>query len=100
MAKDPSRKQLDFLDQLGYRGKPPETMTEASIVIDSMLESKNSKKAEAALRAYRSTRPREGKNSCLGCLLIIVLAFLAVFYVIGRMAQNKHPQPQPQLVNP
>lgn len=96
MANTPSDKQLDFLEELGYRGLRPRTMTEASVLIESMLAARDSPRAEDVLRNYRAgigapaVRPKS-PSKLGGCLVILLLVGGCLYW-----SRDPAPQPKPQ----
>jgi hypothetical protein len=62
MSKPPSSKQHGFLKRLGYTGVEPTTSRQASLAIDAMLKSKDSKVAERAVINQRKAEEKRGKQ--------------------------------------
>lgn len=103
MAREPSDKQLDYLKVLGYRGIQPETMTEASILIDEMKSSGDSKAAAEILKSYRLSTPTESSGrGAKGCLVMLLLIGGCVYW--GSDPKDppppQKPIPVPQIVTP
>jgi hypothetical protein len=63
VAKRPSSKQLAYLKRLGYTGVEPTTSKQASVAIDAMLESKDSKVAERAVVQQRRAEEKREKQA-------------------------------------
>lgn len=59
MSKPPSTKQLGYLKGLGYRLTPPESSSEASLLIDWLKEGRTPKEAETQLKKHRRAEERK-----------------------------------------
>lgn len=83
--RDASDRQLEYLDDLGYRGQEPETLAIASMAIDMLKAGKSAAKVERAvananLNPDRNPFEKNRSKGC-SCLFWLLIAIVVVLFL-------------------
>jgi hypothetical protein len=77
----PTERQLEYLEILGWHGPQPQTMRDASALIDQLKERRDEQRRESKQDRGRA----RGCVTGVGCVLVLVILAIGALVVVASL---------------